>query len=162
MPIAVVLVPPRRLRPPAKGGKFPRCRPSHTNLLTDPNSNDGCPFPPALLARFPAESSARSSGTARIKRALSFGNKKKKRPPLADDPPTNHERDPETPKPDSNRSHSSGAATPPAAEPRSRPSQPKPPHTAPAKRTVRRTLSWTKRASKHIEASAKSNVDCMI
>lgn len=95
-------------------------------------------------------------GTARIKKALSFGSKKKRRLPLAADPPTNGE-----PKPDSERSNaSSGPSTPPGASPRLKYTPAKAPATAPApKKTVRRTLSWTRRASKQIEANAKNSIE---
>ena len=69
----------------------------------------------------------------------------------------------------SSRSNSSGGArTPPPASPRARAgvlgvspaapwcTPPKPPHTAPVKRSVRRTLSWTRRNTKHIEADANA------
>ena len=48
------------------------------------------------------------------------------------------------------------------ASPRTKLTPAKAPHTAPAKRSVRRTLSWTKRASKHIENDGRTLVECML
>jgi len=92
-----------------------------------------------------------------IKKALSFGSKKKRRLPLAADPPTNGE----PAKQDSERSNaSSGPSTPHAASSRLQYTPTKAPATAPApKKTVRRTLSWTRRASKQIEANAKNSYE---
>ena len=40
--------------------------------------------------------------------------------------------------------------------PRDKHTPKKPPNTAPAKRSVKRTLSWTRRTSKHIEADTNA------
>jgi len=113
-----------------------------------------------------ADPAAKGGGTARIKKALSFGSKKKRNPnrlPLSENPRENQlEAAAGTPSKcdaatDSSRSNStSGAHTPPPASPRDKTTPKQPPHTAPAKRSVRRTLSWTRRTSKHIEADTNS------
>ena len=103
-----------------------------------------------------AATPTKRGGPARIKKALSFGSKKKRNPnrvPLesvAAGTPNKAEAD-------SSRSGSTeGPRTPPAASPRDKHTPKKPPNTAPAKRSVKRTLSWTRRTSKHIEADTNA------
>jgi len=117
--------------------------------------------PEHAAADAPALDSARGGAFQGIKRALSFNSKKKRRPQQV------ATRDSAA---SSDRSDSSGPATPSPSSP------PETPHIPPVKlpglagakqqgpptkakpKGVRRTLSWTRRASKHMAAEKEQSM----